>query len=219
MAGIQSSRDMRNLVIIGAGGFAREVFDMANYCYGTDTDFNIKGFLSDGPSDIELMGYPAVLDTVSGYEIQKNDVFFCGIGSVQDRKKCVEIILSKGGEFINLIHPNVVISPSAKIGIGVAIKAYCVIASDVVIEDFSFIQSSVIMGHDVKIGKYCQINSFSFFAGCSKLEDLVFVGAHSKFIQGTEAEELSVIGIGSLVLRKVKTRTTVFGTPAKKVDI
>lgn len=208
---------MKNLVIIGAGGFAREVFDMANYCYGSDPDFKVKGFLSDGPSNIEEMGYPAVLNTVSEYEIEENDVFFCGIGSVQDRKKCVEIILLKGGIFINLIHPNVVIAPSVKIGIGVAIKAYCVLASDVVIEDFTFLQSAVIMGHDVHIGKYCQINSFSFFAGCSKLEELVFVGAHSKFIQSAKAEEQSVIGIGSLVLRKVKKGTTVFGSPAKVV--
>ena len=164
------------------------------------------------------MGYPPVLGTVSEYEIEENDVFFCGIGNVKDRKKCVELILLKGGVFINLIHPNVVISPSVKLGIGVAIKAYCVLASDVIIGDFSFLQSNVIMGHDVHVGKYCQINSFSFFAGYSKLEDLVFVGAHSKFVQNSSAEELSVIGIGSLILRKVKKGTTVFGSPAKKIS-
>lgn len=210
---------MRNLVIIGAGGFAREVFDLANYCYGSDPDFRIKGFLSDGPSNIEEMGYPKVLNTVSEYEIEENDVFFCGIGNVKDRKKCVELVLLKGGVFINLIHPNVVISPSVKLGIGVAIKAYCVLASDVIINDFSFLQSNVIMGHDVHVGKYCQINSFSFFAGYSKLEDLVFVGAHSKFIQNSLAEELSVIGIGSLVLKRVKKGTSVFGSPAKRISI
>ena len=209
---------MKNLVIIGAGGFAREVFDLANYCFGSDPNFKIKGFLSDGPSDIEDMGYPPVLGTVSEYEIEENDVFFCGIGNVKDRKKCVELILLKGGVFINLIHPNVVISPSVKLGIGVAIKAYCVLASDVIIGDFSFLQSNVIMGHDVHVGKYCQINSFSFFAGYSKLEDLVFVGAHSKFVQNSSAEDFSVIGIGSLILRKVKKGTTVFGSPAKKIS-
>lgn len=208
---------MRNLIIIGAGGFAREVYDMAKYCYGSDINFNIKGFLSDGPSNIESMGYPPVLGTTENYQIEENDVFFCGIGNVLDRKKCVETVLSNGGNFINLIHPNVVISPSVKIGIGVAIKAFCVLASDVVIGDFSFLQSSVIMGHDVEIGKYCQINSFSFFAGYSKIHDQVQIGAHSKFIQNARAEELSVVGIGSLVLRKVKKGTTVFGSPAKEI--
>lgn len=208
---------MRNLVIIGAGGFAREVYDMANYCYGHEENFRIKGFLSDSPSSIESMGYPSILGTIENYKIEESDVFFCGIGSVNDRKKCVEIILSKGGNFINLIHPSAVISPSVKIGVGVAIKAFCVLASDVVIGDFSFIQSSVIMGHDVIIGKYCQVNSFSFFAGYSKIYDQVLVGAHSKFIQNAEAEELSTIGIGSFVIRIVKKGTTVFGSPAKEI--
>jgi sugar O-acyltransferase (sialic acid O-acetyltransferase NeuD family) len=208
---------MKNLVIIGAGGFAREVYDLAKYCYGHDQNFNIKGFLNDGTSNIQTMGYPPILATVAKYDIEKNDVFFCGIGDVVDRKKCVEIILSKGGEFINLIHPNVVVSPSVKIGDGVAIKAFCVLASDVVIGDFSFLQSSVVMGHDVQIGKYCKINSFSFFAGFSKLDNQVLIGAHSKFIQNAVAEELSVVGIGSLVLRTVKKGSTVFGYPAKEI--
>lgn len=209
---------MKNLVIIGAGGFAREVYDLANYCYGNDTSFTVKGFLSDGPSDIESRGYPPVLGTVAGYKICEEDVFICGIGNLYDRKKCVNIILEKGGEFINLIHPNTTISPSVKLGVGVAIKAYCVLASDAEIGDFSFLQSSVIMGHDVKVGKFCQVNSFSFFAGNSILEDLVFVGAHAKFVQKAKAETESTVGIGSLILRKVKKGTTVFGSPAKKVN-
>lgn len=208
---------MRNLVIIGGGAFAREIYDLANYCYGNDDNFNIKGFISEKESDIEVPGYPAILDTISNYVIEEDDVFFCGIGDVRIRKKCVDIIVSKGGKFINLIHPNTVISPSVKLGIGVGIKAYCVVASDAIIDDYSFLQSSVIMGHDVNIGKYCQVNSFSFFAGNAKIQDQVLVGAHSKFIQGVVAEKFSTIGMGSLVIRKVKKNTTVFGSPAKEI--
>lgn len=208
---------MRNLVIIGGGAFAREIYDLANYCYGDDDNFNIKGFISEKEADIEVPGYPPILDTISNYTIAEDDVFFCGIGDVRIRKKCVDIIVSKGGKFINLIHPNTVISPSVKLGIGVGIKAYCVVASDAIIDDYSFLQSSVIMGHDVNIGKYCQVNSFSFFAGNAKIRDQVLVGAHSKFIQGVEAEELSTIGMGSLIIRKVKSGTTVFGSPAKEI--
>lgn len=208
---------MRNLVIIGGGAFAREIFDLATYCYGNEDNFKIKGFISEKESDIGVVGYPSILDTISNYKIEEGDVFFCGIGDVKIRKNCVEMILSKGGEFINLIHPNTVISPSVKLGVGVGIKAYCVVASDAIIDDHSFLQSSVILGHDVKIGKYCQINSFSFFAGYAKVHDQVLVGAHSKFIQRVEAEDLSTVGIGSLIIRKVKKNTTVFGSPAKEV--
>jgi sugar O-acyltransferase (sialic acid O-acetyltransferase NeuD family) len=209
---------MMKLVIIGASGFAREIFDLANHCYEGDTSFQIKGFLSDGPSKIEELGYPKVLGTVSGYEIEDGDVFFCAIGKPADRKKTTEIIQKKGGVFINLIHRTSIISPSVKIGIGVGIKAFCVLASDVEIGDFSFLQSSVIMGHDVRIGKYCQVNSFAFFAGFSKVENLVSINAGAKLIQKVVVEEEAIVGIGSIVLTRVKKGTTVFGVPARKIN-
>ncbi len=210
---------MKKLVIIGAGGFAREMYDLANVCFGHDPSFSVRGFLSDGPSNIEELGYPPVLSTVAAYEPQPEDVFFCAIGKVSDRQKTVTIIQEKGGVFINLIHPTAVISPSVKLGVGVGIKAFCVLASDVSIGDFSFLQSSVIMGHDVSIGRFCQVNSFAFFAGYAQVHDRSSVNAGAKLIQNVVVEEDAVVGVGSVVLRKVKRGTTVFGVPAKQINL
>lgn len=207
-----------NLVIIGAGGFAREMFDLANICYANEPNFKVKGFLSDGPSEIEEMGYPAVLAKVDEYNIEDGDVFFCAIGNLTHRVKTVNIILSKGGEFINLIHPTALLSPSVRLGIGVGIKAFCVLASDVTIENFTFLQSSVIMGHDVRIGEFCQINSFSFFAGFCAVGNRVSINAGAKLIQNSIVEDDATVGMGSVILRKVKKGTTVFGNPAKKIN-
>ncbi len=209
---------MKNLIILGAGGFGREVYDLANYCHTDNSDFRIKGFLSDDPIDVESLGYPPVLSTIEGYEIKENDLFIPAIGNVHDRKKVVEIILRKGGKFITLIHPFAVISPSARIGQGVAVKAFCVLASDVVIGDYTFLQSSTIFGHDVHIGNFCQINSFSFFAGCVKVNNLVTVNAGTKIVQGRQIGEASTIGMGSIVLKDVPTGVKVFGNPARIID-
>lgn len=206
-----------NLVIIGASGLAREVYDLAHVCYGHDPNFKVKGFLSDGPSQIEEMGYPKVLGTVAGYEIEAGDVFFCAIGKVTDRRKTTEIILAKGGEFINLIHPTAIISPSAKIGKGVAIKAFSSLASDVTIGDFVYLQSSVILGHDVKIDSYCQVNSFAFFAGYVHVEEMCTINAGAKLIQNVRVGRGATVGMGSVVLNKVKSESTVFGMPAKVI--
>lgn len=206
-----------NLVIIGASGLAREVYDLALICYGNDKNFSIKGFLSDNASSIEKLGYPKVLASVNDYEVSIGDLFFCAIGNVNDRKKTVEIIKRKGGKFINLIHPTAVISPSTYIGEGVTIKAFCVINNNAKIDDFTFLQSSVIVGHDVKIGKFCQVNSFSFFAGFSNVSDLVTINAGARMIQNIKIEEGSVVGMGSVVISKVKKGTTVFGVPAKRL--
>ena len=206
-----------NLVIIGAGGLAREVYDLAMVCYGHLPDFKIKGFLSGDPTNIEDLGYPSILTKPLDYNVHNDDVFFCAIGNVFHRKKMVEHILLQGGTFINLIPPTANLSPSVQIGIGVAIKSYCVISSDVTIGNFCFLQSSVIMGHDVHVGRFCQVNSFAFFAGYVRVHDMVSVNAGVRIMQNVVVEEESVVGIGSVVLNRVKKNTTVFGNPAKRI--
>ena len=77
---------MKNLIIIGAGGFAREIYWHAPECVGFGSDWTVKGFL-DGdvklsaeeyqrlPSDVPLLG------DIDGYEIEPDDVFTCAIGT------------------------------------------------------------------------------------------------------------------------------------------
>lgn len=209
---------MKRLLIMGASGLAREVYDLFNVCYADNPEYSFKGFLSDGPSNIHEMGYPPVIDKIIGYKVQPDDVFFCAIGKVTDRMKTVDYIRSQGGEFINLIHPTALLAPSVKLGLGIAIKAYCVISSDVTIGNYTFLQSSVICGHDVSIGSYCQVNSFSFFAGHVKVRDKVTINAGVRIIQDVVVEESAIVGMGSVVLTKVKQGTTVFGAPAKKIS-
>ncbi len=55
---------MRNLVIIGASGFAREMYDLALACYGDQSDFKIKGFLGVNLSTFAELAYLPVLITV-----------------------------------------------------------------------------------------------------------------------------------------------------------
>ncbi|GAA4080578.1 acetyltransferase [Flavobacterium cheonanense] len=209
---------MKNLIIIGAGGLAREIYDLAKICSKNETLFKIKGFLSKDDTGIEAMGYPKILSNVIDYSVEENDCFFCAIGDVIVRKRVVETIISKGGEFINLIHPTAIVSPSVKLGIGIGIKSHCVISSDVEIDSFSFLQSSVIMGHDVKIGKFCQINSFAFFAGYVKINNNATINAGAKLLQNVVVEEQAIVGMGSVVISKVKAGTTVFGNPAKRIN-
>lgn len=207
----------KNLVIIGAGGLAREACELAEICMESDKSLRIKGFLSDGPSNIEALGYPPILGTTSDYSIEEGDVFFCAIGKVSDRKKTVERIKRKGGKFINLIHPSANISRRAHIGEGVAIRANCSISNECVIRDHCYLQGTVILGHDVELGKFCQINSFTFIAGNVSVGDLCTLNAGCRIIQGISIGKGSTVGMGSVVLRKVKQNVTVFGVPAREI--
>jgi sugar O-acyltransferase (sialic acid O-acetyltransferase NeuD family) len=209
---------MKNLIIIGAGGYGREVYNLAIQCSEYGVDFVIKGFLDDNPNSLDgFDGYPGIIDSVKNYEIQKDDVFTCAIGTVKTKKYCVELILSKGGEFINLIHPTTIFNSNVKLGIGLIVFMYSNISNDCSISDFVTIQGFAGIGHDSKIGKWCHLNAYSFMGGFAILEEEVCLNTRATVLPNITVRKEATVGAMSLVIRNVKEGTTVFGVPAMKL--
>lgn len=210
---------MKNLVIIGARGYGREVCGLARQCSGYNTEYTIKGFLDDKLDALDgFENYPAIISSVENYEIQDNDVFVCALGDLQWKKHYVEIILSKGGQFINLIHPTVIFTSNVKLGNGIIIFMYSNISNDCVLDDFVTIQGFVAIGHDSKIGKWCHINAYSFTGGYAVLEEEVCLNTRSTVLPNVIVRRGATVGAASLVIKNVKENTTVFGVPAKKME-
>lgn len=210
---------MKNLLIIGARGFGREVFNMAHDCKGFGSEFIIKGFLDDKKDALDnFEGYAPIIDSVENYAIQEDDVFICALGDVNYKKKYVDIILSKKGEFINLIHNTATISRNTILGKGCIVCSYVGLSCDVKIGDFVTFLSFTCVGHDACIGNFCHLDTYSFLGGYAILDN--FVTIHTKAVVHPHVliENYSVVGASSVVIRKVKSGTTVFGNPAKKLD-
>ena len=211
---------MKNLIIIGARGYGREVYDLAKQCLGYNTEYIVKGFLDNKPDALaSFENYPKIISSVEDYEILENDIFVCALGSVIWKKHYIEIILSKGGKYINLIHPSVIFNTNAKIGNGVIIFMYVNISNDCVIEDFVTIQGYAGLGHDTKIGKWSHLNSFSFTGGFVVIKDEVCLNTRATILPKVIVHKGATVGAASLVIKNVKENTTVFGVPAVKFSI
>ena len=210
---------MKNLLIIGARRFGREIFNMAHDCNGFGSEFIIKGFLDDKKDALDnFNGYVPIIDSVENYEIQENDVFICALGDVNYKKKYVDIILSKKGEFINLIHKTATISRNTILGKGCIVCGYVGLSCDVKIGDFVTFQPFTCIGHDVCIGDYCHLNTYSFLGGSVSVGNFVTIHTNAVIHPHVLIEDYSTVGASSVVIRKVKSGTTVFGNPAKKLD-
>ena len=62
---------MKHLLIIGARGWGREVYNMLPDCIGYGTEYEVKGFLDDKADALDGMpGYPPIIDSVEHYEPQ-----------------------------------------------------------------------------------------------------------------------------------------------------
>lgn len=209
---------MKNLLIIGARGWGREVYDIATACIQHGAGFTVKGFLDD-KSDV-LKGYkdyPPIIGPVESYEIQKDDVFICALGDVTYKKHYVKLILDKGGEFQSLVHPTAVLGNNARIGTGCILGAFANVSSDTVLGDYVTFSIKAGMGHDSTIGDYSHIGGMCCISGFVTVGEGVTMHPGSIIVPHRKIGDNAVIGTGSVVLANVKAGTTVFGNPAKKM--
>lgn len=209
---------MKHLLIIGARKLGREILDLVLDSIDAE-GIEVKGYLDDNPNVLDgFTGYPPIISSVEDYQPQADDVFFCALGDIKYRRHYSEMILKKGGVFINLIHPSAIIGRRVKMGIGCCVGKYVTINSDVEIGSFVFIAAHAGISHDDKIGNYAHIGGHVGLGGGVIVEDDVTIHPHAYVVPNKTIHKGALVGAGSVVFTNVKEKTTVLGNPAKKVD-
>jgi sugar O-acyltransferase (sialic acid O-acetyltransferase NeuD family) len=209
---------MKHLIIIGAGGMGRTLFNSAIESIGYGESFDIKGFVDDNLNALDSFdNYPPIIGTIKDYRPQLDDVFVSSIGGAS-RRSCIDDMKKRGGEFLNLIHKTARINMNAKLGKGNFIGAYSVIGNDAVVGDFNMIQAYTVIGHDAKIGSWNRIDTHVTCVGGIVVEDEVNIHTSAVISHGVTVGTGAHVGALSFVIRKVKPGTTVMGNPAKKIE-
>ena len=209
---------MSNLIIIGARGFGREIFNLAKDCIAAGADFAIKGYLDDKSDALQgYKNYPPILSSVEDYEVQPEDVFVCALGDVRYKRLYVEKILAKGGRFISLIHPSLQQWQNTTWGEGCIALRNVVVSCDVTIGNFVTLMDNCIIGHDARIGDWSSVGAATMMAGFSSIGSMVTLHPHVELLPHKSVADNATVGAGSVVLRNVKEGITVFGVPAAKL--
>lgn len=208
---------MYNVIIVGAGGCAREIYYWANDTFFID-DYIIKGFLSYNQKDLE--GYNikvGIIGNDDNYKIEENDRFIIAIGNIDIKKRVVNRLKKRGAKFISLIHPTALIIPTAKIGEGVVICPHCLISDNAQLGNFVMMNINSICGHDGKVGKYCILSPYAILNGFAILEDEVFLGTHATVAPYKRVGYRSKVSANSVVMRNIPPNKIVFGVPGKAI--
>jgi sugar O-acyltransferase (sialic acid O-acetyltransferase NeuD family) len=209
---------MKRLIIIGAGGFGREVLMTAKTVQAQRGEWEIGGFLDDNPA--ALAGYHynlPIFASINDYLPQNNDCFIIAMESPQNKLTISQQFQEKGAEFITLIHPSAEIGDNVKIGIGCVLLPHIGISCDVTLGNFVTMNAHAAVGHDAMLGDGSTLSAFAHVSGAVKLGKGAYVGIHGCILPGVEVGDFAVVAAGSVVVKNVKPGTTVMGVPAKKI--
>lgn len=208
----------KNLYILGAGGFAREI-----YSYLETTDFKYKdyefaGFLSDFSDDLDHMNLKyKIVGSIKSEQFDHSDVLIMGVSNCSFKKELFKFYNDLGIEIITYIHPTAVIGHDVSIGEGTVFCPYSVATTNISIGKCVTVNALSTLGHDVTLGDFCTLSGHCDITGNVTLENSVFLGSHASVIPHIVVESNAIIGAGSVVIKKVASGTTVFGNPAKKI--
>lgn len=210
---------MKKLVIIGAGGFGREVQWLIERINEREAIWELLGYVDDGVEKGTIVDGLPVLGTIKELrEREESLAVVCAVGASVTRRKILEQILDNTKlEFPNLIDPSVQMSKRIDMGRGNIICAGNILTVDITMGDFNIVNLDCTVGHDVVFDSYITVYPSVNISGCVEIGEKVELGTGSQIIQGIHIVEDTIVGAGTVVVRNLAEAGTYVGVPAKKL--
>ena len=209
---------MKDLYIIGAGGFGREVAWLVERINAASPTWELKGFIDDNEAlwGTSEGGYPVLGGT--DFLIQQGAVYAaCAVGASATRKRVVEKYHGSAVKFATLVDPSVLHSQRVKIGEGTIICAGSILTVDIEIGNHVIINLDCTVGHDDRIQDFVTLYPSVNVSGNVLLGECTELGTGMQIIQGKSVAPNTIIGAGSVVVRDIVEPGTYVGCPAKKI--
>ncbi len=211
---------LKDLYIIGAGGFGREVAWLVERINEIEPTWNLKGFIDD---NIAIHGslqddYSVIGGCDYLMNITQEVWVVCAVGSAKIRKKIIEKLKNYANvKFATLIDPSVMRSERADIGEGSIICAGTIITVDISIGSHVIINLDCTIGHDDIIHDFVTIYPSVNVSGNVVVGECAELGTGMQIIQGKSIGRESIIGAGAVVIRDIPEKCTAVGSPAKPI--
>ncbi len=207
---------MKNILILGAGGFAKEVHHLIRQIEG----YNILGFIHEKPRSTITFDHKeyTVFNEKEALEFSNDTCIAIGIGDPLITKNGIQPFLDKF-QFPNLVHPTVIADWGNIItGIGNIFTAKVMLTTNITIGSFNVFNLSCTVGHDTIIGDFNVLNPRVNISGGVEIGNDIFIGSNATILQYIKIEDNAVIGASSFVNKHVGKNITVAGVPARPIE-
>jgi len=209
---------MKRLLIVGAGGFGREMWNYLQDHPDCGRAWTVQGFLDDGADALEGYDYPVgIVGTIRDYAPQPDDLLVNGLGLPQAKQACLGPLRERGGCFLTFVHPSARIGRNVRLGIGTVVCPEVILTADITVGDFVVFNVRCSAGHDSRVGTWSTLSCYSEVTGYAQVGEGVFMGSHAAVLPRMQVGDDATLGAGAIVVGHVRPGQTVFGVPARPI--
>lgn len=203
------------MLIVGAGGFAKEILETFQTKKETD---NLVFFDETITSNDKLFGQFDILkteDEVRQYFNHYGNQFTLGIGSPMLRYNMLNRFAKLGGKLKTTLSPSAEIgSYDVKIGDGCNILQKAILSNSCQVGIGCIVYYNAIITHDCEIGNFVEISPSANILGKVTIGDFSRVGANATILPKLTIGKNVTIAAGAVVTSNVPDNTMVAGVPA-----
>lgn len=208
---------MKNVVLIGGGNQAHYCIDIIE----REGKYNIVGII-DSVQEIGSIrfGYPVLGRQTDIDELAEVYNIDCGVITIGDnwsRYLVYSDIIKRmpNFEFVNAIHPSVIIGNGVNIGYGVVAMAGVIFNPKASIGNFTFFATGAQVEHDCVIDDYSSISAGSLTGGHVHMGKFAALTLGVVVLDRLSIGENTVVGAGSVVIKSLPSNVLAYGNPAK----
>lgn len=212
---------MRDILIYGAGGFAREVAWLVSEIAEAGSEIRSAAFVDDDESHhgetingLPVLGLDQAADRFSGAGL------VVAVGSPSLRRTLTDKGRSAGLVPVTCVAPDARKSELIDIGEGSVICAGNILTTNITLGESVQINLDCTVGHDVVCGDYTTLSPGVHVSGWVHFGEDVYVGTGAVIVNGTAEHPLTigdgaVIGAGACVTKSIESGVTAVGVPAR----
>lgn len=189
-------KQTQNVIIVGSGGFAKEL-----YQYLQDSDVKLLGFIDKEPKPFYQLSYLGTEENFDDNLISQAK-FLLGVGDMALRIKIISTLKKRKVNFYTFIHQSAIVAKDAIIGQGCVLCPHTTINANTRLDDFVLCNIYSSIAHDCFVGENSVLCPYVTLNGNVTIGKNCFLATRATCLPKSSLGDNSKIGAVAVISKK-----------------
>lgn len=209
---------VRDLLVVGAGGFARETVEAVRAVNAVRPTWRLLGLLDDRTAlhGSEVGGVP-VIGAIELVHVHASALIVLTTGR-PDNYVSRPLIAARLGlpdhRYATIVHPTATVGVTCSVGAGSVLLAHVDLTADVAVGRHVAVMPQVVLPHDVRVDDFATLASGVRLGGACHIAEGAYIGAGACLRENVTVGARALVGMASLLTRNVPSERLWMGSPA-----